>query len=90
MTTVAETRPFDIPVDVETLARLTGREREVLRHLAKGESNRVLARRLGIAERTVRAHVTSIVRKLELGSRFEAGLVAFHHYEALAEEAIAS
>ncbi|CAL9484066.1 hypothetical protein SUDANB108_03113 [Streptomyces sp. enrichment culture] len=90
MTTVAETRPFDIPVDVETLARLTGREREVLRHLAKGESNRVLARRLGIAERTVRAHVTSIVRKLELGSRFEAGLVAFHHYEALAEEAMAS
>ncbi|CAL9485375.1 MULTISPECIES: response regulator transcription factor [Streptomyces] len=90
MTTVAETRPFDVPVAVETLARLTGREREVLRHLAKGESNRVLARRLGIAERTVRAHVTSIVRKLELGSRFEAGLVAFHHYEALAEEAIAS
>ncbi|MGW5131545.1 LuxR C-terminal-related transcriptional regulator [Streptomyces sp. NPDC004135] len=31
-----------------------------------------------MAERTVRAHVTSIVRKLELGSRFEAGLVAFH------------
>ncbi|MFJ3443116.1 response regulator transcription factor [Streptomyces sp. NPDC086081] len=90
MTTVAETRPFDVSVDVETLARLTGREREVLRHLAKGESNRVLARSLGIAERTVRAHVTSIVRKLELGSRFEAGLVAFHHYEALAEEAIAS
>ncbi|MEU3851848.1 LuxR C-terminal-related transcriptional regulator [Streptomyces sp. NPDC029554] len=90
MTTVAETRPFDVPVAVETLSRLTGREREVLRHLAKGESNRVLARRLGIAERTVRAHVTSIVRKLELKSRFEAGLVAFHHYEALAEEAIAS
>lgn len=90
MTTVAETRPFDISVDAETLARLTGREREVLRHLAKGESNRVLARHLGIAERTVRAHVTSIVRKLGVGSRFEAGLVAFHHYEALVEEASAS
>ncbi|MEU0384293.1 helix-turn-helix domain-containing protein [Streptomyces chartreusis] len=90
MTTVAETRPFDVSVDVATLARLTGREREVLRHLAKGETNRVLARHLGIAERTVRAHITSIVRKLDVGSRFEAGLVAFHHYEALAEEAIAS
>ncbi|MFF7736250.1 LuxR C-terminal-related transcriptional regulator [Streptomyces sp. NPDC007984] len=90
MTAVAETRPFDISVDVATLARLTDREREVLRHLAKGESNRVLARQLGIAERTVRAHVTSIVRKLGVGSRFEAGLVAFHHYEALIDQAIAS
>ncbi|MFC7986656.1 helix-turn-helix transcriptional regulator [Streptomyces sp. NPDC057336] len=90
MTTAAETRPFDASVDVATLARLTDREREVLRCLAKGETNRVLARRLGIAERTVRAHVTSIVRKLGVGSRFEAGLVAFQHYEALAVEAIAS
>ncbi|MFJ4281921.1 response regulator transcription factor [Streptomyces massasporeus] len=90
MTAVAETRPFDISVDVATLARLTDREREVLRHLAKGESNRVLARQLGIAERTVRAHVTSVVRKLGVASRFEAGLVAFHHYEALVDQAIAS
>ncbi|MFI7198097.1 helix-turn-helix transcriptional regulator [Streptomyces massasporeus] len=71
LTAVAETRPFDLSVDVATLARLTDREREVLRHLAKGESNRILARQLGIAERTVRAHITSIVRKLGLGSRFE-------------------
>ncbi|MEW2317458.1 response regulator transcription factor [Streptomyces bauhiniae] len=90
MTAVADNRPFDVSVDRETLARLTGREREVLRHLAKGESNRVLARNLGIAERTVRAHVTSVVRKLDVGSRFEAGLVAFHHYAALAEESTSS
>ncbi|MCK8679127.1 helix-turn-helix domain-containing protein [Streptomyces lichenis] len=90
MTTGAGNRPFDVSVDMATLARLTGREREVLRCLARGEMNRVLARRLGIAERTVRAHVTSIVRKLGVGSRFEASLVAFHHYEALTDEAIAS
>ncbi|MFZ4187136.1 helix-turn-helix domain-containing protein [Streptomyces pseudogriseolus] len=90
MTTVVETRPFDVSVDEATLARLTAREREVLRCLARGETNRVLARQLGIAERTVRAHVTSVVRKLEVGSRFEASLVAFHHYDALAEEASAS
>ncbi|MFF5339584.1 helix-turn-helix transcriptional regulator [Streptomyces althioticus] len=87
MTTVVETRPFDVSVDVATLARLTAREREVLRCLARGETNRVLARQLGIAERTVRAHVTSVVRKLDVGSRFEASLVAFHHYDALVEEA---
>ncbi|MDT6982681.1 helix-turn-helix transcriptional regulator [Streptomyces lusitanus] len=90
MTTVVETRPFDVSVDGATLARLTAREREVLRCLARGETNRVLARQLGIAERTVRAHVTSVVRKLEVGSRFEASLVAFHHYDALAEDATAS
>ncbi|CAL9480705.1 LuxR C-terminal-related transcriptional regulator [Streptomyces sp. Tu 3180] len=90
MTTVAKTRPFDVSVDVATLARLTDREREVLRHLAKGETNRVLARQLGIAERTVRAHVTSVVRKLGVGSRFEASLVAFQNYESLGEKAIAS
>ena len=90
MTTVVETRPFDVSVDGETLARLTSREREVLRCLARGETNRLLARRLGIAERTVRAHVTSVVRKLDVGSRFEASLVAFHHYEALSEETSAS
>ena len=90
MTTVVETRPFDVSVDGETLARLTSREREVLRCLARGETNRLLARRLGIAERTVRAHVTSVVRKLDVGSRFEASLVAFQHYEALSEETTAS
>ncbi|MYW54007.1 DNA-binding response regulator [Streptomyces sp. SID8376] len=72
------------------MARLTSREREVLLCLARGETNRLLARRLGIAERTVRAHVTSVVRKLDVGSRFEASLVAFHHYEALSEETSAS
>ncbi|MEV6649243.1 LuxR C-terminal-related transcriptional regulator [Streptomyces sp. NPDC051219] len=64
MTTGAKIRAFPVSVGAASLARLTGREREVLRNLAKGESNRLLARRLGVAERTVRAHITSIVRKL--------------------------
>lgn len=55
---------------------LTEREREVLALLAGGEQNRWLARRLGITERTVRAHTSSIVRKLNLKSRFEAAIVS--------------
>jgi two-component system nitrate/nitrite response regulator NarL len=55
---------------------LTARESEVLLMLADGEPNRVLARRLGIAERTVRAHVTSLSRKLGIRSRIEAALLA--------------
>ncbi|MFH9292337.1 helix-turn-helix transcriptional regulator [Streptomyces sp. NPDC017520] len=55
---------------------LTEREREVLALLGGGEQNRWLARRLGITERTVRAHTSSIVRKLHLKSRFEAAIVS--------------
>ncbi|MFE1286410.1 response regulator transcription factor [Streptomyces sp. NPDC058751] len=55
---------------------LTDREVEVLLLLASGEQNRRLARHLGIAERTVRAHTANIVRKLRLKSRFEAAIVS--------------
>ncbi|WP_217210045.1 helix-turn-helix transcriptional regulator [Streptomyces sp. AC550_RSS872] len=63
---------------------LTDREREVLLLLATGEPNRWLARRLGIAERTVRAHTTSIVRKLDLKSRFEAAIVSHLYADDIA------
>ncbi|MGW1147520.1 LuxR C-terminal-related transcriptional regulator, partial [Streptomyces sp. NPDC002454] len=52
--------------------------------LSSGETNRRLARHLGIAERTVRAHTASIVRKLSLRSKFEAALVSHLHAEQLA------
>ncbi|WP_406269279.1 LuxR C-terminal-related transcriptional regulator [Streptomyces sp. NBC_00191] len=81
---------FPIAVSETDLERLTEREREVLRALANGEPNRLLARRLGIAERTVKAHITSITRKLGLRSRLEATLVSLHLYETLAEAPIAS
>jgi DNA-binding NarL/FixJ family response regulator len=58
------------------LRRLTPRELEVFRVLPDGEGNRELARRLGIAERTVKAHLTSITRKLGLRSRVEAALLS--------------
>ncbi|MFE5485307.1 response regulator transcription factor [Streptomyces sp. NPDC056527] len=74
---------FPTTVDVTDLERLTAREREVLHALAHGETNRVLARRFGIAERTVKAHITSVVRKLELSSRIEATLVSLHHQDRL-------
>jgi NarL family two-component system response regulator YdfI len=51
---------------------LTPREIEVLRLLADGESNKIVAYRLGISEHTVKFHVTSIMAKLGAGSRTEA------------------
>jgi NarL family two-component system response regulator YdfI len=51
---------------------LTPREIEVLRLLADGDSNKIVAYRLGISEHTVKFHVTSIMAKLGAGSRTEA------------------
>ena len=50
----------------DPLARLTEREREVLGLIAEGMSNKAIAARLYVTERTVEAHVTQIFQKLEL------------------------
>lgn len=53
-------------------APLTPREIEVLRHLADGASNKLIAHKLGISDHTVKFHVTSILSKLNAGTRTEA------------------
>ncbi len=54
---------------------LTNREHDVLGHLARGESNRVIAAALGISENTVKNHVRSILEKLQASSRSEAVVI---------------
>ena len=58
------------------LGELTPRELEILCHLAEGQSNKVIARNLGISDGTVKLHVKSILRKLEVHSRVEAAVIA--------------
>ena len=53
-------------------AALTPREIEVLRLLADGASNKIIAHRLGISDHTVKFHVTSILSKMNAGTRTEA------------------
>ena len=53
------------------LDRLTPREREVLRLIARGYTYKELARRLGVSVKTVETHVSSVLRKLQLSSRHE-------------------
>ena len=58
------------------LAELTPREMEIIEHLAIGQSNKVIARELGITDGTVKLHVKAILRKLEVSSRVEAAVIA--------------
>jgi len=55
---------------------LTAREREILRHLAQGQSNQEIGRTLFIAEGTVKAHVNSIFAKLGVNDRTQAVVLA--------------
>lgn len=61
------------------LAVLTEREREVLAELARGRSNREIARAFVLSEKTVKTHVSSILLKLDLADRTQAALYAQAH-----------
>jgi DNA-binding NarL/FixJ family response regulator len=58
---------------------LTRREREVLVLLARGRANKVIARDLGVSERTVKTHVSNILGKLNLTDRTQAAVYAVRH-----------
>jgi DNA-binding NarL/FixJ family response regulator len=58
------------PCDPE-LDQLTAREREVLRLIARGYAYKQVARRLNISIKTVETHVSAVLRKLQLSSRYE-------------------
>ncbi len=60
-------------------AGLTGREHEILGLIAKGLSNKRIARELGIVESTVKVHVKHLLRKLNLRSRVEAAVWSTKH-----------
>lgn len=61
------------------VAELSQRERQILGYLAKGAANKEIARSLGLAESTVKIHVQSILRKLNLQSRVQAAVFAVEH-----------
>jgi DNA-binding NarL/FixJ family response regulator len=58
---------------------LTGRELEVLRLVATGATNRAIAGRLAISEKTVARHISNIFTKLDLPSRAAATAYAYEH-----------
>ena len=60
-------------------AGLSKREREILSRLARGLSNRAIARELWVTEQTVKFHLTSIYRKLDVANRTEAARYGYQH-----------
>jgi DNA-binding NarL/FixJ family response regulator len=64
------------PADTSPLDLLTGRERSVLRLLAKGMSNRNIGHALHLSEGTVKGYVSNMLAKLRLGDRTQAALLA--------------
>lgn len=66
----------DEPVGPSMFSELTPREAEILCLLAEGQSNKVIARNLGISDGTVKLHVKAILRKLGVHSRVEAAVMA--------------
>lgn len=61
------------------LADLTEREREVLVEIARGRSNREIARALVVSEKTVKTHVSNVLMKLGVADRTQAALFAVRH-----------
>ena len=65
--------------EINPFASLTPREFEILTLLAEGQSNKVIARNLGISDGTVKLHVKAILRKLNISSRITAAVMAVEY-----------
>ena len=67
------------PSTADHLQTLTAQERRILDHLGDGLSNREIAKQIGTTEKTVKNHVSSILRKLDLENRTQAALFIAEH-----------
>src|SRR5215207_4209467 len=70
---------LDQNAEILRIAKLTEREREVIRLIGEGIKNRQIAERMYISEATVRHHLTSVFAKLGVTDRFELVIYAFQH-----------
>ncbi|MGQ0711599.1 MAG: response regulator [Rhodoferax sp.] len=73
---MASVRGGPTPARASDADKLTPREREILAHLARGASNKEIARSLELAESTVKIHIQNILKKLGVASRVQAAIYA--------------
>lgn len=74
-TAAAPARPAPSPAQA-LLEQLSPRERDILRAIARGASNKEIGAELGIAETTVKIHVQHVLRKLDVSTRVQAAVLA--------------
>jgi two-component system response regulator DevR len=74
------------PEEDELIARLSSQERQVLTLLAEGLTNRQIAERMYLAEKTVKNYVTSLLSKMGMARRTEAAVYAARHLDRPADE----
>lgn len=77
----APSAPAQEPRPDADLDQLTPREKEVLQHIARGYLYKEIALRLGISVKTVEAHVSAVLRKLQLSTRHELTRWAWERFE---------
>lgn len=75
-------KPEDEVANESRLSSLTEREREVLKWLSHGDSNKAIALRLGVQEVTVKAHLRQIFTKLQVFNRTQAASLALRMHDA--------
>ena len=68
---IARVQPTAARPDAPRLAGLSPREMEVAKQVAQGKNNKQVAQQLGITERTVKAHLTSVYEKLQIKDRLQ-------------------
>jgi DNA-binding NarL/FixJ family response regulator len=74
-TTITASFPIITPMTID----ITQREKEVLRLIVEGLSNREIAQRLAISTDTVKTHIHHIMQKLQVKDRIQAAIVASTH-----------
>jgi len=75
---------------VEEIAHLSGREKSILRCIVDGDSNKKIARKIDIAEATVKVHVKAILRKIRVNNRTQAAIWALNKFCSIWPSAPAS
>lgn len=70
---------FSNDPDADKIYSLTSREHEIIREIANGLLNREIGEKLHISERTVKNHVSSILKKLDLNDRTQVAMFAVKH-----------
>ena len=86
--------PTHVPLGLENqdpaIRTLSSREAEILQCLMQGAPNKVIARKLDVAEATVKVHIKAILRKIRVANRTQAAMWAVNHLSGGGEASLQS